>query len=222
MLDFQWVILEGTFPLYELRPCPPARGGAFGPPGGNKKKIGFVLLQNIGKTAPKIWKLRLIGFGGHFPIFLQISNFLGKAETKILPTFILFWAGGLKPLSNRQAGSQFMSASQHVLYAPWEFSFRTTDSTCDLTCCGRLLMMLYNTFTSPAVEFRYRIFKCVLDCFSGNDKRPGSRGFKKLSEFGDSSLQGYKSSQNTCLIVFRGKQRGADDQLLISVDFLNP
>ena len=27
---------------------------------------------------------------------------------------------------------------------------------------------------------------------SGNDKRPGSRGFKKLSEFGNSSLQGHK------------------------------
>ena len=28
-----------------------------------------------------------------------------------------------------------------------------------------------------------------------NDKRPGSRGFKKLSEFGNSSLQGHESSQ---------------------------
>ena len=42
---------------------------------------------------------------------------------------------------------------------------------------------------------------------SGNDKRPGSRGFKTLSEFGNSSLQGYESSQNTCFFPFFGAIR---------------
>ena len=32
----------------------------------------------------------------------------------------------------------------------------------------------------------------------------------ELPEFGNSSLSGYESSQNTCLIVFRCNQRGAD------------
>ena len=59
-------------------------------------------------------------------------------------------------------------------------------------------------------------------CSSGNDKRPGSRGFKKLSEFGSSSLQGYKNSQNTCWIVFQCSQRGEDDPWPIFADFLNP
>ena len=39
-------------------------------------------------------------------------------------------------------------------------------------------------------------------------KRPGSRGFKKLSEFGQSSLQRYESSPNTCFTVLRCTQRG--------------
>ena len=38
---------------------------------------------------------------------------------------------------------------------------------------------------------------CVLSFQSGNDKSPGSREFKKLSEFGNSSLQRHKSCQNT-------------------------
>ena len=46
---------------------------------------------------------------------------------------------------------------------------------------------------------------------SGNHRRPESQGFKKLSEFGHPSLQGHKSSPNTCFIVFRCNQRGADD-----------
>ena len=45
----------------------------------------------------------------------------------------------------------------------------------------------------------------------GNDKRPESRGLKKLSEFGNSFLQEYESSQNTYFIVFRCNQRGADE-----------
>ena len=57
---------------------------------------------------------------------------------------------------------------------------------------------------------------------SGNDKRPESRGLKKLSEFGNSSLQGYKSSQNTCFIVLWCNQRGVDDPWPISADFVNP
>ena len=56
-------------------------------------------------------------------------------------------------------------------------------------------------------------------CVSGNDTRPDSRGFKKLLEFGSSSLQGYESSQTTWFIVFRYNQRGADDPWPISADF---
>ena len=58
--------------------------------------------------------------------------------------------------------------------------------------------------------------------WSGNDKRPWSRGVKKLSEFGNSSLQGYETFQNTCFIVFRCNQRGADDLWPISADFFEP
>ena len=58
--------------------------------------------------------------------------------------------------------------------------------------------------------------------FPGKDKRPEGRGVKKLSEFSSSSLEGYKSSQNTCFIVFRCNQRGAEDPWPISADFLNP
>ena len=48
----------------------------------------------------------------------------------------------------------------------------------------------------------YLLAKATQKChgqwlFSGNDRRPGSRGFKKLSEFGSSSLHGHKSSSNT-------------------------
>ena len=46
---------------------------------------------------------------------------------------------------------------------------------------------------------------------SGKDRRPGSGGFKKLSEFTNSSFQEYESSQNTCFTVLRCNQRGADD-----------
>ena len=46
---------------------------------------------------------------------------------------------------------------------------------------------------------------------SGNDTRPESRGFKKLSEFGNSSLQRYESFQKTCFIVFWCSQICADD-----------
>ena len=57
---------------------------------------------------------------------------------------------------------------------------------------------------------------------SGNDKRPESQGFNKLSEFCNSSLRGYESSQNTCFTVFRCNQGGVDDPWPISADFLNP
>ena len=56
---------------------------------------------------------------------------------------------------------------------------------------------------------------------SGNDKRPGSWGFKKLSEFGHSSLQGHESSQSTGFTLFWCNQRGTDDLWPISADFLN-
>ena len=51
----------------------------------------------------------------------------------------------------------------------------------------------------------------LFETSEGNDKRPGSRGFKKLSEIGSSSFEGYESSQNTCLAVSRCSHRGADD-----------
>ena len=46
---------------------------------------------------------------------------------------------------------------------------------------------------------------------SGSDKRPESRGFKKLLEFSNPSLQGHTSSQNTCFTVLWCNQKGADD-----------
>ena len=73
----------------------------------------------------------------------------------------------------------------------WPLATRSGDSTLNQTVTGHVFM-----------------FICL---FSGNDKRPESRGFKKLSEFGNSSLQGHGSSQNTCFILFRCNQRGADD-----------
>ena len=52
---------------------------------------------------------------------------------------------------------------------------------------------------------------------TGNHKRPGSRGFKKLSEFGNSSLPGYESSQNTCFTAFQCNQgRMIRDRSLLS------
>ena len=42
---------------------------------------------------------------------------------------------------------------------------------------------------------------------AGNGKRPGSRVFKKLSGFGNSSLQGCESTQNICSTVFRCNHR---------------
>ena len=54
------------------------------------------------------------------------------------------------------------------------------------------------------------------------DKRPGSRGFKQLSEFGNSLFRGTKSSQSTCFIVSWCNQRGAGDPRLISADPLKP
>ena len=50
--------------------------------------------------------------------------------------------------------------------------------------------------------------KKILRVFTANNSpkifftRPGSRGFKKLSEFGNSSLQGHESFQNPSLTVF--------------------
>ena len=58
--------------------------------------------------------------------------------------------------------------------------------------------------------------------YSGNDKRPESRGFKKLSEFSNCCLQGHESSQDTCFTLFWCNQRGADEPWPISADFLNP
>ena len=45
---------------------------------------------------------------------------------------------------------------------------------------------------------------------SGNDERPGSRGFKKLSEFGSSALQGHGRFQKNILLFF-GAISGAED-----------
>merc|ERR1719159_1142365 len=49
---------------------------------------------------------------------------------------------------------------------------RSTSKLCELFVTSesehpelrlRLLMMLYNTFNNPTFQFRYRIFKCILD-----------------------------------------------------------
>ena len=44
--------------------------------------------------------------------------------------------------------------------------------------------------------------------FSGNDKRQGSRGFKKFSDFGKSSRQGNESSQTLVLLWFGAIREG--------------
>ena len=55
---------------------------------------------------------------------------------------------------------------------------------------------------------------------SGNDKRPGSRGFKKLSEFGNVSLQGGTKASKTyvllCFSAIREGRRIGDRSLLTS------
>ena len=43
---------------------------------------------------------------------------------------------------------------------------------------------------------------------SGNDKRPGSRGFKKLSEFGNSFLQGYEAPKMLVLLCLGAIREG--------------
>ena len=57
----------------------------------------------------------------------------------------------------------------------------------------------------------YWFSSCRIVSGSENNKRPGSRGFKKLSEFGNSCLHGYESSQITCFTLFQCNQRGEDD-----------
>ena len=57
---------------------------------------------------------------------------------------------------------------------------------------------------------------------SGNEKKPESRGFKKLSEFSISSLQSTKAPKILVLLCFDAIREGAHDPWPISADFLNP
>ena len=96
---------------------------------------------------------------------------------------------------------------------------------------GKLICL---SITKAKAKINPQIFICNRFCvdgniehfpgspLAGNGKRPGSRGFKKWSEFCNSSPQGHEAPKTLVLPCFGGNQRRANGPWPISAGFANP